>query len=126
MTNSRMTNNEGEQRFAVALNEQGRFAATTVGDFTLVPEAGRHVWKGKIAASAAELADQVNGAIKSIIDFGDPFKIEVIAVGGQLQSADCRLQIEEKKQTEIILEANRQLQNVIEMGTPKPLKLKTA
>lgn len=115
-----------EGKFAVALNDQGRFAQTVVGDFTMVPEAGRHVWQGEIATSMVELAEQVNGAIKSIIDFRDPFKtIEVIAVG-EMRSAECGVRSGEKDQTAIILEANRQLQDVIEHVTPKPLKLKTA
>jgi hypothetical protein len=99
-------------RFAAALNEQGRFAQTCVGDFTLLPEVGRHVWKGKFAENAAELTEQVNGALKSIADFGDPFMtLEVVAVGeiaaeGGSQKSEIG--------SEIILEANQQLLSVIE------------
>lgn len=97
--------------YAVALNDQGRYASTVVGEFTFVPEAGRHIWNGNVAHSMAELAEQVNCAIKAIVNFGDPFKtIEVVRVGAapisEGQTSDAQM----------AQEANGMLLNVIENG----------
>lgn len=60
-------------RYAAAINDQGRFANTCIGDFNFVPEFGAHIWKGKIATNAAELAEHINGALASLKEWGDPF-----------------------------------------------------
>jgi len=111
--------NEQTAKFAAALNEQGRFAQVCVGDFTLLPEVGRHIWKGKVAETIEELAEHINGALKSISEFGDPFlTLAVVAVSqGEQREAKAR-----EENSEIILEANRQLQDVIEHVTPKKLR----
>jgi hypothetical protein len=114
------------QRFAVVLNEQGRFAQTCVGEFNLLPEVGRHVWKGTLAETAEELASQVNGALKALVEFGDPFlTIEVVAVGDEkLGSKKAEVGNGEPDTSELILEANRQLQEVIEQIGNRPGRLK--
>ena len=69
------------EKYAVALNRQSKFAPTEVGEFVFVPEYDRHLWKSKTASNMAELAEQVNGAINSVINFGDPFQtLEVVQV----------------------------------------------
>lgn len=124
LPNDDAVNEVGEQRFAVCLNEQGQFAATCVSDFNLLPAVGRHVWKGKLAETAVELAEQINGALKSLAEFGDPFKtLEVISVGKD-GSRTAEGGNGEVKTSDIILEANRQLQEVIEQVTPPERKLR--
>jgi hypothetical protein len=110
-----------EDRYAVALNDQGRFAPTVVGDFAFVPEAGRHIWNGKVATSMAELAEQVNGAIKSIVNFGDPFKtIEVVPVGKQTAAEGVTA-----SHVDLMGEANGMLLDVVaQTGGKAPGKLK--
>ena len=69
------------EKYAVALQKQGLYAPTKVGDFTFVQEYNRHIWMSKIASDMEELAEQTNAAIKSLIDFADPWlRIEIIQV----------------------------------------------
>ena len=69
--------------FAAAINRQGRFAPTCIAGFTFVPAVERHIWQGKVANDAAELAEQVNGAIKGIASFGDPWMtLDIVEVPG--------------------------------------------
>ena len=68
-------------KYAVALHKQGLYAPTKVGDFTYIPDYDRHIWMGQIAGTLAELAEQTNAAIKSVLNFGDPWlTLEIIQV----------------------------------------------
>jgi len=45
------------------------------------PEYERHIFQGKTASTLSELADQVNAAVKSVLEFRDPFiGFEVVEV----------------------------------------------
>jgi lysyl-tRNA synthetase class I len=113
-------------KFAVALNDQGRFAPTQVLEFSLLPECNAHVWKGMVAESMKDLADQVNCASAFLDEFGGPFiKLRVLEVGQQTPDpAD-----EEKPTLESVnrslIQANAELNQVIEkIGLSRPtLKL---
>jgi hypothetical protein len=108
-------------KFAAALNEQSRFAGGAIGDFILVPEIGRHVWKGKIATTTAELAEQVNGAVKEIAVFRDPFKtLEVVSVGIPTEMAS-----EEDKDSIIaaLKTANAELRTALLTRGPRKLQV---
>jgi hypothetical protein len=68
-------------KYAVAIQKQGLYAQTKVGDFIYVTEYDRHIWMGQIASNMEELAEQTNAAIKSVMNFGDPWQtLEVIQV----------------------------------------------
>lgn len=98
--------------FAACLNKQGQFSATVIGDFALLPEVGRHVWKGKIANTSAELAEQVNGAIKSVQAFGDPFQsVEVVEIEAGVE--DARSEGDKDSVIASLRTANRELNEVI-------------
>ncbi len=61
------------EKYAVALQKQGIYAPTKVGDFWFDPTYERHIWFGKTASNMEELAEQVNGAMKSLVAWADPF-----------------------------------------------------
>lgn len=100
--------------FAAAITRQGRFAPTCVAGFTFDPEAERHIWQGKVATNAAELAEQVNGAIKSIAAFGDPWMtLEIVEVPGGEPETDKDAVIAS------LLAANAELRAIVERGPRK-------
>lgn len=108
--------------FCVCLNNQGRYATHQVGDFIFVVEAGRHAWQGKIAATAEELAEYVNGAVKSIVDFGDPFKtLEVVEC--RMPNAERRMEEPDKDSVIASLRtANQELRDII-ARSPRRLRV---
>lgn len=79
-------------RYAVCLNEQGRFSSVNIGDFTKRPEVNdRHVFKGIFAETIDELAEQVNAAVKSVAAYADPFQVvEVVGVKQQGQTSNAQ------------------------------------
>lgn len=100
-------------RFAAALNDQGRFANTCVGDFNFVPEGGAHIWKGKIATSAGELAEHVNGAIIALAELADPFaSLRVIEIVDANASPDENASTPESE-NEALRQTIRELQQTI-------------
>lgn len=105
-------------RFAAAIIDQGRHAPTCVGDFNFVPEANAHIWKGLVATTLSELAEHVNGAVKSIEELQSPFvTMRVVQVGeGQEQEND---EVSTLRSTNAALvEQNRQLNDVIAKCQP--------
>lgn len=116
-------------KFAAALNQQGRFANTRIGDFLFVPEFEAHVWQGKSAETASELAEQVNGAIASLIPLNDPFlSLRVLPIGSPSPVAVEAAGPDEatpQSVKEALVETNGQLQKVVtQMAQPRPtLKL---
>lgn len=107
--------------FAAAINDQGRFAPTCVGDFNFVPEANAHVWKSKIVESAAELVECANGAIASVAVMGSPYiTLRFIQVGSPAVEAP----VEEDSPTPesvkaALLATNGELRNVIASPAPR-------
>lgn len=60
-------------KFAIALNDQGRFSPTVIGEFIFQSKENLHVWKGKFATSMKEMAYQVNEAVQFMPTFADQF-----------------------------------------------------
>lgn len=106
-------------RFAAAINDQGRFAPTSVGDFNFVPEANAHIWKGKFATSAADLAEQVNGAVLSVAAWGNPHvTLHVVEFGASPEVVDENASTPESEK-EALLETIRELrETILHLQTP--------
>lgn len=108
-------------RFAAAINDQGRFAPTSVGDFDFIPEANAHIWRGRIASSAKELSEIVNGAIASLAGFQSPFTtLSVIQVGAPAESPADENKSTLETENEALRAANQELNEVISRLSARP------
>lgn len=102
--------------FAAAINDQGRFAPTCVGDFNFEPDANAHIWKSKIAESARELAECVNGAIASVLVLGSPFiTLRIVEVGSPVDEVAAEGEDSPTPESvkSALIEANGELRDVI-------------
>ena len=94
-------------KFAVAINPQGRYAPTIVGEFIYDPIFDVHVWKGKLATNMKELAEQVNAASAFLTNWNTPFvTLRVVELESQEDPMDSTKQS--------LIQANAELLNVIE------------
>lgn len=107
------------KQFAAAINDQGRFAPTAVGDFNFVPEANAHIWKSKFAINAADLAEQVNGAVLSVAAWGNPHvTLRIIEFGGSPEVVDENASTPQSEK-EALLETIRELrETILHLQTP--------
>jgi hypothetical protein len=110
-------------KFAAAINDQGRFANTCIGDFRFVPEFGAHIWKGLNGSTPIEMLEQINGAVKSLEELNDPFaKLRVVMIE---DGAEAPVEVDENKSTlesenEALRETVRELQNMLaEVTAPR-------
>jgi len=93
-------------KYAVAINSQGRFAPTIVGEFVYDPEHDLHVWKAKLATTMKELAEQVNEASAFLTNWNTPFvTLRVVEVDAKPELRDST--------KESLIQANAELLAVI-------------
>lgn len=107
-------------KYAVSISDQGRFAPTQVGDFCFLPEHNLHVWKGTLATTMRELAEQVNAATASLLEFGSPFTTLRVVEVDVAAAVDENIPTPETTNA-ALLEANRELRETIaRMSIRKP------
>lgn len=114
-------------KYAAAINEQGRFANTFVGHFTINSELNAHIYKGRIATSMSELAEIVNESLKALVDFADPnlsLRIIPAEIDSEPQAEPAAPDDDEPPTPESVkaalLRANEELRKVVEKGAPSP------
>lgn len=110
------------QEFVVAINDQGTFAPTSVGDFIFDDKAKMHCWKGRRANNMVELAEQVNGGLKSLANYGNQWitlrvvSLSPAAVDSEVENPKEPVETEPVSEASIktsLVQANDELRQVV-------------
>lgn len=119
-------------KYAAAINDQGRFANTFVGHFSLNSDLNAHIYKGRIATSMSELAEIVNESLVALVEFADPnltLRIIPAEIPSQAQAEPPPADDDDSPPTPesiktSLVQANDELRSVIEKRPTGPtLKL---